>query len=223
MKKNIMLVVVMASVSFGGSAIGETKPTLSVPKVFVREISVTDTDVRYTVLEAGKMFVSMSATHDGKLNDLRIIVADSTVYDWTVYRDRNTSIVKLSGMETGENSDNTVKIDRAEWLKFFNEKVAMPAFEYTPDRSTYVTLDSTNKWEHVGIGQNGAAVLKTADSSQLKTVEINEVVVQLPHEGQFYVGRKAGQVCPIVNIRGSWYIPVNSYQILGKKQEVPGK
>ena len=100
-------------------------------KITKKEIYVRRNIVSYNVYTHNSIYIDFQASHDAVLSSIRIIIEDHTVYKLDIQRDVAGKI-RLTE-ENGEYIENTVKIDRAKWLKFFEEKIVMPAFVYSPN------------------------------------------------------------------------------------------
>lgn len=212
MKTNsiISVLAICAATVFGGEG---ARPVISVPTTFTNSlIIVRDTNVDYRV-ESKNVMANFEATHSGILTHMRLVMGDMTVYKWDVRRDQSGKMVLEEG-ENGEHTNNDVAIDKLKWIKFFNTKVALPAFEYMPERSCTVVEDKA-LWEFVGYTDFLGVIVRTPGNKVLRTIKNNDLLFPMPKVGQYILARKDGKVCPIKQLEdGTWAVPVSSDDLL---------
>ncbi|MEO8638065.1 MAG: hypothetical protein ABI430_04160 [Candidatus Taylorbacteria bacterium] len=218
MKKISLALATLSLVSVWAiSAIGGEKSVklmvVSTPTSFTNiAISVRQADVRYVVDDyKSGVYADFSADHGGKLKAIRIVMNDATVYEWDCQYRPDGKVDLSQHAEDGEHLGNTVTIKKASWVKFFQQKVAMPAFNFEPDSSIFSVC---KYWvEFVGymptgpgIGGFGGVYLKVEGTPYLREFNSSDFVLQFPTSGKFYLGMKDGKFIPLQKVGDEWSV-----------------
>ncbi|MFA6295717.1 MAG: hypothetical protein WC666_04895 [Candidatus Paceibacterota bacterium] len=206
MKNKYLISILAIAMTFLAEAAETGKKTISVPASIVKkEIIMRDGEIDYRVGSKG-VYSQFVATHSGVLTNIRLVIDDETVYTWDIVRN-STGEVILSDSESGEHSDNSVKIDRVKWMKFFQDKVAI-SIEYAPERSPLILEAGSIEWEFAGYVQ-GDITVKKAGTQFLRTLKKEDLMFDPPVKGKFFIGTKDGRICPLIKNEGNWVIPVS--------------
>lgn len=211
--KNITRFIVLAFVSFSLPVFGGEKPAkfpvIKTPVSYTNEIIVRPQEVLYMVddKKAG-IYASFTASHDGKLKDIRVVMNDTTVYKWECqYKDGQIDL--SDGVENGVSFENVVSIGRSAWVKFFQAKVAMPPFKFQAGYSVLYVF--RYPFEYTGLNKNYRATFRVSEVSV--SLEQMDFIFSFPREGKFYLGMKDGKFIPLAKDGDRWSVIFNDKPI----------
>ena len=96
-------------------------------------VCVKEREVRYECddMKKGGTWAVFTAHLDGRLKSLRVVMVDSTVYQWEVangYDSKEVPIIS-GGMENGVHADNGYTLDRQVWFRFYERYLRLPPIQ----------------------------------------------------------------------------------------------
>jgi hypothetical protein len=196
--KKLFSVLVGLVVLCTSTAVAAVKlPLVKPPVAFTNEIVIREGGEVLYVVTAKKDGLSAEfvAGHNRRLRSVRLVMGDKTAYKWDCqYFDGNIDVE--GEVENGVHSDNTVDLNRVEWLRFFERRVALPPFEFQP---TIAGL-SVKKCpiEFVGYSKLGCATFKVHGLiGDLWTLEERKFLIGYPRTGEFFLGMVHGKYLPL--------------------------
>ena len=219
MKKSLSVLTAILFVSFGlfnnvfsaeFSGKNESKPVVlpvvKVPTRFTNEIIVRSSgEVIYSV-ESGGLYAQFTAGHNGSLQNIRLVINDHTSFEWDCHY--TAGKIDLSdGMEDGVHFGNMVSINKRDWVKFFQQRVAMPAFEFQKEKSSLEIYRYPVEFAGCPIGK-GINEVNFKIGGLSVTLNRDDFILPFPETGKFYLGMVDGKFVALLKDGEQWTIPL---------------
>jgi hypothetical protein len=137
MKKLIVIVAsLIATLASAAEPAAKKLPTIPLISAGCAKevvVCVKEKEVRYECddMKKGGVRAVFTADLNGRLESLRVVIGDSTVYQWVVTNgyDKAGAPVISDGPENGIHADNTCTLDRRAWVRFYEKNLRLPPIQ----------------------------------------------------------------------------------------------
>lgn len=186
-------------------------PTVKPPTKFTNEIVVTSKEVYYSVVGEG-VLSDFVADHKGQLKRVRILTGDNKAFYWDCHYIKG-HLDTGDHVENGVHQGGTILIDKARWVKFYENQLMLKAFQFKEEPNSRLTV-CTVPVEYVGYDETDDWLfLKVEGVTSLMRFKESQFMVSFPRKGKFYLGICDSRYLPLGLEGDKWHVlmPDNVY------------